>query len=129
MDVLQRLDETADEVLRISHRIATMEKLLDAVQSKNDVFTANETSQMRALLKQSKSKREALVAKFRERLDLYENKIQALQKLLHNREETLDHLMQTTDVGAYPDVLRIFADAHTLLESDLESSSRKLLDE
>ena len=121
------LEELGGELEYLTRRVEILNALktsMDAAAA--DIFTRNEVNQVKKKLEEVTHERTRKTKLFRDKLDIYENRVQRIETALEKRTVIIDAVCNVTDMAHEEDIMEIFHGEHASLTSELEKSMETL---
>ena len=121
------LADLGNELESLHRRVEILTTLKSHIDSAApDLFTRQEVNQIKKKLEEVTNERTRKTKNFREKLDIYENRVQKIGSTLEKRSMIIDAVCETTFMAQEEDIMDIFHTEHCSLTSELEKSMEML---
>lgn len=121
------LQELGREIEQLDDRIAVLSAMRARVEASDDeTFTRRELQAIKKALEEATQNRTRKHKQFREKVDIYENRVQRLSRVLDKRSNVLNGLCAETSIVQHEDLMDIFATEHDSLRTELQKSQTLL---
>jgi hypothetical protein len=121
------LEDMGNEPEYLRRRVVILTTLKANIDSAApDVFTRHEVNQVKKKLDEVNHERTRKTKLFREKLDIYENRVQKIGTTLEKRSMVIDTVCEATFMAQEEDIMDIFHTEHCSLTSEMEKSMEML---
>lgn len=124
MSIEEKLSQMASNIEQLNKKYRLLEKLHGEI-SQDDSFTSKEKDAVSEQFIQFTAERNAKVEIFRQKIDIYENKVKKVEGVLEHRREVLDSALREFQVDV-PEILEVFRARQEALTRELEKSKQML---
>ena len=125
--IKNHLEDMGNELEYLHRRVEILTTLKVNIDSAApDVFTRQEINQVKKKLDDLIHERTRKTKLFREKLDIYENRVQKIGTALEKRSMVIDTVCESTPMAQEEDIMEIFHTEHCSLTSELEKSMEML---
>ena len=119
----ERIAELGHEVEELAKRVDALRTLKENIDaSAAGTFTSEEKAEVVKRLNEATSLYAQKKKSFRQRLDVYEERVQKISRVIQTRGSVIDRVCSTTLLASHPDLMEIFEKEHDTLESELQKS-------
>ena len=117
---IEQLGNEVDYLRRRVEILRALKSNMDAAAA--DVFTRHEVNQVKKKLEDVNQEQMRKTRLFKEKLDIYENRVQKIETTLEKRSGVIDAVCDATNMAEEEDIMEIFSSEHCSLTTELEKS-------